>query len=559
LDVQQAIEKGTATPPRLYRVTRKDGCQRHVEITLRTSGKFLISSFNDLTERIESEIQLRKLSRAVEQSPVSIVITDAAGVIEYVNPRFSQVTGYTATEVMGQTPNFLKSDDAPPESFQQLWQTITAGKDWHGEFHNRKKNGELFWERATISPIFDKASQITHFLALKEDISAQRQLELQLRQSQKMEAIGLLAGGVAHDFNNVLTVIQGNASLMTQPGLSPEEYLEYASQISAASGRAANLTRQLLMFSRKQVIQPTSLDLNDTVSQVSRMLQRILGEDINLISHYSSSLPVIRGDAGMIEQIIMNLSVNARDAMPNGGNLTITTSLGYLDEDNRVPAVCLSVTDTGCGISDEHLQHIFEPFFTTKEYGKGTGLGLATVESIVQQHHGKILVSSRVGEGSTFLIRFPVATQAKVEPAKPVVSHFPAGTETILVVEDEAPVRVFVGKLLERCGYRILRAESGIDALAVWLEHRDNIDLLLTDIIMPGGVNGYELAARLQDDNPQLKVIYTSGYTGDMTGKRSLLVEGVNFLQKPYPPQKLAELLRRVLDAQRSVPVLAGE
>jgi CheY-like chemotaxis protein len=363
-----------------------------------------------------------------------------------------------------------------------------------------------------------------------------------------MEAMGLLAGGVAHDFNNVLTIIQGNAELMMRMPLAPEEYAEYAGQIAAASERAANLTRQLLMFSRKQVIQPVNLDLNHTVTQMTRMLQRILGEDISLISQYAPNLPAMKGDAGMIEQIILNLAVNARDAMPNGGQLTIATSANGFNDNNS--CVCLSVTDNGCGIPQETIPHIFEPFFTTKEIGKGTGLGLATVFSIVQQHQGKIEVISDTGRGATFHVKFPITPGIGANAVKPDSVALPGGSETILVVEDEISVRMFVSRLLERCGYRIISAESGIDALAIWEKNKQQIDLLLTDIIMPGGLNGYDLAGRLLAEKPQLKVIYTSGYTGDPTGKRSTMVEGVNFLQKPYPPLRLAEILRAALNSK---------
>jgi PAS domain S-box-containing protein len=549
-DVEQSLRAGTPTPPRSYQVTCHDRSQRQVEITMRPTGKFLIAIFNDLTDRIKSENLLRKFSHAVEQSPVAIFITDTEGQIEYINPRFTLLTGYQSAEVIGKNPRFLKSSETPRETYQHLWQTIKAGKDWHGELQNRKKNGELYWEKSFISPIFDSTSKITHFLALKEDISAQKQLEHQLRQSQKMEAMGMLASGVAHDFNNVLTVIHGHAELMVRLEMEQKEYREYALQITAAAERAANLTRQLLMFSRKQNLKLVSLDLNHTVAQMTKMLQRILGEDITLTSQYVASLPPIKGDAGMIEQIIMNLAVNARDALPHGGQLTISTRLDHFEDDEHRPAVCLSVSDNGCGIPPENLPHIFEPFFTTKETGKGTGLGLPTVYSIVQQHHGKIKVISQPELGTTFHLTFPVLVTPTTGTTPPASTRLPRGTETILVVEDEAPVRLFVSRLLERCGYRIFRAENGLDALVIWEQQKQHIHLLLTDIIMPGGLNGYELAGRLLAEKPDLKVIYTSGYTGDFSGKRSTLIEGKNFLQKPYPPQRLAEILRQTLNAK---------
>ena len=393
---------------------------------------------------------------------------------------------------------------------------------------------------------------------LEREIEERKKLEEQFLQAQKMEAIGRLAGGIAHDFNNILTVINGNASLLLlndQPNSA--EILDRSQQIVEAAERAANLTRQLLMFSRKQVIQLTRLDLNEVVAQMTKLLQRILGEDVSLVSNYAAGLPAILADTGMIEQILLNLAVNSRDAMPHGGQLTITTGTETLapkpaGQNSGAPAglcVRLTVTDTGSGIAPENLPHIFEPFFTTKEVGKGTGLGLATVYGIIKQHQGWIEVESTVGKGSTFRIYFPAMAGATPEKKSgPTTSTLPRGTETILVVEDELIVRLTVCNLLQRFGYTVLPAESGAEALKVWQKHKDRIQLLLTDIVMPGNMPGYELAHQLQAEKPQLKVIYTSGYSEDLANKRLTLMEGVNFLQKPYAPQQLAEALRKTLD-----------
>ena len=383
-------------------------------------------------------------------------------------------------------------------------------------------------------------------------------LEAQLRQSQKMEAVGQLSGGIAHDFNNILTVIQGNASLLQGLDLQPSEIRDCASQIVRAGERAAGLTRQLLMFARKQQMQPVHLDLNETVSQMTKMLQRILGEDIALRSEYSPALPLTLADTGMVEQIILNLAVNARDAMPDGGTLSIRT-LMESPANSAPPAtdtpthVCLAISDTGTGISPEILPRIFEPFFTTKEVGKGTGLGLATVYGIVQQHRGEITVQSAPGTGTTFKVYFPIANISSSSTTEITRRHhLTGGSETILLVEDEAPLRAFVSELLQRCGYTILEAGSGPAALAVWQQHKEKIHLLLTDIIMPENLNGIELGRRLLAENPTLKIVHMSGYTGNLEGRHTALVEGVNFIRKPFKPDAITEIIRKNLDGRRA-------
>jgi signal transduction histidine kinase/CheY-like chemotaxis protein len=393
---------------------------------------------------------------------------------------------------------------------------------------------------------------------LQREIDERKKLQEQFLQAQKMEAVGRLAAGIAHDFNNLLTVIIGNASLLLMdPVPKGPEIADSSQQIVEAAERAAGLTRQLLMFSRKQVIQPTRLDLNGVVARMTKLLQRILGEDISLVAKYAASLPAIQADAGMVEQILLNLAVNSRDAMPQGGQLTIATGISQLaaepaESQPGTPAglyVRLSVADTGSGIAAEHLEHIFEPFFTTKEVGKGTGLGLATVYAIVKQHHGRIAVESAAGQGTTFHICFPVIAEAISElAAGPASAPLPSGSETILVVEDELMVRLTVCHTLQHLGYTVLPAASGREALKVWQQDWPRIQLLLTDIVMPDGLTGYELARQLQLEKPTLKIIYTSGYSGELGDKRLTLEEGTNFLQKPYAPQKLAEALRKNLD-----------
>ena len=539
---------------------RKDGVTFPVEVVSKhmwfDKTELHVAFVRNITERKGAQEAHARLVTAVEQAAEAIVITDPEGAISYVNPAFERITGYTREEVMGGNPRILRSGRHEAAFYQQMWDTLRRGEVWTGRVINKKKNGVLYEEEMTISPVLDPAGKTTNYVAVKRDVTQEVALEAQLRQAQKMEAIGLLAGGVAHDFNNILTVIQGNASLLLNTQLSPAERSDCSQQIARASERAAGLIRQLLMFSRKQVMQPANVNLNEVVAQTAKMLQRILGEDIALQTNYAPRLAHIYADTGMMEQVLLNLVINSRDAMPAGGRLTIATGTEVLDEKqahqnpDALPGlhVWLEVKDTGCGIAAENLTHIFEPFFTTKEVGKGTGLGLATVYGIVKQHHGWITVASEVNQGTTFRIYFPAVVGARAEEkALPVAAPLPRGTETLLVVEDDLPLRLLVCNMLQRCGYTVLQAQSGTAALKIWREQREQIQLLFTDLVMPDGMTGRQLAEQLQSDKPALKVIYTSGYSTEV-GKGLSLIEGVNFLQKPYPSGKLARTVRDCLD-----------
>jgi len=520
----------------------------------------LVGIGRDITERKRTEDSRLLLATAVEQAAEAVIITDTTGKILYANPAFEATTGYSQREVIGRKPSIIKSGKHDQAFYQRMWTVLANGEVWSGRLINKKKDGTLFEEEATISPVRDANGRITNFVAVKRDVTREVTLENQFRQSQKMEAFGQLAGGVAHDFNNLLTVIQGNASLLLNPQLKPEDRSGCSRQIVQAAERAAGLTRQLLMFSRKHALQVAALDLNEVVGNMTKMLQRILGEDIALRAEYNPRLPVVSADAGMIEQVLLNLAVNSRDAMPRGGQLLISTSLENPGADSpQLPSgmspgqyVCLTVTDTGCGIRPEVLPHIFEPFFTTKEVGRGTGLGLATVYGIVQQHHGWVAVTSEVGRETTFHVYLPAVKGAPVKSEALTAPKLPRGNETILVAEDEPAVRSLVDNLLRRCGYTVLTAESGVAALEVWKGHRDKIQLLLTDMIMPDGMTGFDLAQRLRSEQPGLKVVYTSGYSADIFGKDSTLIRDGHFLQKPYHPHQLAQTVRDCLDQQPS-------
>ena len=511
----------------------------------------------DITARKLAEESTTRLATAVDQSAEAIVITDATGSIVYVNPAFSKITGYTREDVMGQTPRLLKSGKHAAEFYQQLWSNLTAGQVWRGHLINRRKNGQFYESDATISPVRNAAGQIVNYVSVAKDVTREVALEDQLRQSQKMEAFGQLAGGVAHDFNNIMAIIQMQASLLKIGGTLSAEQTRIADEIIVTVKRAAALTSQLLLFSRKKPIQPQDLDLNVSLGNMTKMLQRALGETIQMQIHFSAEPMFINVDPGMIDQVLLNLSVNARDAMPQGGRLVIATT--PVEFDKLITAqsalarpgsfVCLSVADTGCGIPKENLAKIFEPFYTTKDVGKGTGLGLATVFGIVQQHQGWINVYSEVGQGTTFKIYFPrLSAVNDQKTTSRTGATAPRGTETILLVEDEPPMRDIVQIYLTKLGYQVIAAPTGVKAMEVWKEHRQKIRLLLTDMVMPDGMTGNELAERLLRDNPQLKVIYTSGYSPEIAGKDLPIQEGVNFIAKPFESYLLAQTIRNRLD-----------
>lgn len=502
-----------------------------------------------IRQRLEREAALEaRYRKFVEQSPSAIVITDTAGNIEYVNPKFTELTGYTLAEVAGRNPRVLKSGESPPERYAELWRTVKSGEEWRGEFKNRRKDGGAYWASCRISPLRDEHGAVTHYLAMQEDVTELRELETQLRHVQKLESIGQLAAGVAHDFNNLLTVIQGHACLLQAQTDLPSEVTEAARDISASAQRAAELTRQLLAFGRRQVLQPRVLNLNQLLGGVSKMVQRLLGAQIRLEISCAPDLPTVRADPGMLEQVIVNLAVNARDAMPNGGRLDLRTSQVRLDaREARLHAnakagdyVCLTVEDTGCGMKPEVLARLFEPFFTTKDVGKGTGLGLPTVHGIIHQHDGWLQVSSEPGKGTVFKVHLP-ATGAPMEAARPAAgpSPLPGPNRAILVVEDEQAVRVLAVRTLQKRGYRTFQAANGWEALEIWAKHSTSIDVLVTDMMMPDGLSGRDLAARVLADRPSLPVIYCSGYSPELAGEGMALKEGLNFLQKPYLPTEL--------------------
>jgi len=516
--------------------------------------------FRDITERKRSASALKqsedRFSRVFAASPIAIgILTLSEGKLQDVNESFLTMLRYERFQVIGNVDSDLGLWANPEDRAQIISKIENRETVRDAQCKLRSKKGEI--REALISAELIEINNQRCLLLIIHDNTERLNLEAQLRQAQKMEGIGQLAAGVAHDFNNILTIIQGHAGRLRNVEGLPARIGKSVEQVSVAADRAANLTRQLLTFCRKQAMVPDLMNFNDTVAHVSKMLERILGEDITLEVREEKILPLINADSGMMELCIINLACNARDAMPKGGKLVIMTSTvdvpaNYVKSHPNAKSgrhVCLTVTDTGCGMKPETLCRIFEPFFTTKEVGKGTGLGLATVYGIVDQHRGWIEVNSEVGRGTTFKIFLPEAKTKHAKQGEPVrQAVVENGNETILLVEDEAALRELARAVLEQYNYRVLEAGSGVQALKVWESHRNEIDMLLTDMVMPEGMTGRDLAERLQAEKPGIKVLYSSGYSPDVVGGYFKLPENSFFLAKPYHPPKLAQAVRECLD-----------
>ena len=640
----------------------------------------------DVTNRKKAAEKVRQLSTAVEQSSSMIAITDVDGNLEYINPKISEITGYESKEILGKNPRILKSGEMPDQAYKQLWERITSGHTWKGEFHNKKKNGELYWENASISPIFDKNKQITKFVKVAQDITekkstqkallesdnkfrtlveqaaemlflhdtdgriieinqaaaestgytqdelrhktiydivpdarerrgkescgdklaaeeppqtfeAQHQrkngsfyqaeitlskvvlsdgnyilslarditkrkeaerekekLREQLLQTQKLKSIGTLAGGVAHDFNNILTVIIGLAQLsMSEMNESDPNY-DNLKEIDESAERAANLTRQLLLFSRKQDMDLKVIDLNQTILHLDQMLNRLIGEDIHLEHHFDDNLWRVKADETQIEQVLTNLVVNAQDAMPRGGRITINTENFVIDQSKAktIPDiepgdyVQLTVEDTGHGIPSEIQEKIFDPFFTTKGRAEGTGMGLSVVHGIIKEHSGFINVYSEADHGTIFKIYLPRTVSDENLPINTDRSenydYYRGDGETVLIVEDEEPVLNYLENILDNYGYKFYSVTNGEEALKVFENNKNEIDLLLSDVIMTG-MDGVELANKLKSSNKDLKVILSSGYSNKKVAKSRIKDKKYKFIQKPYDIMKLLRIL----------------
>ena len=512
----------------------------------------------EIAERKQAEEALRLRDRAIQEVSQGILITDPTqpdNPIIYASAGVERITGYRSDEVIGWNPRIFQGKDTDPDTLRTIREAITAGRGCSVEILNYRKDGTPFWNALSLNPVHDEHGRLVNFVGVQNDITERKRLEDQLRQSQKMEAIGQLAGGIAHDFNNLLTIITGYSTLLLKLPDTDHTVRKSIKAINEAGKRAATLTRQLLGFGRKTILQPKILDLNSVVTETGELLCRLIGEDILFTTVLAPDLNPVKVDPSQLDQILMNLAVNARDAMPTGGRLTIETTNVVLGDDYATTHihckagqyVMLAMTDTGCGMTPDVMARIFEPFFTTKEVGKGTGLGLAMVFGIVQQSGGTINVYSEPGHGTTFKIYFPAVTGQPTSENDPGANVQISGTETILLVEDDENVSELAVTSLKMYGYKVLMATGGKEAFQIIQSVNGLVDLVLTDVVMPA-LSGPDLAKMLRAKYPHLKILFMSGYTDDAIVRHGLLEAGVAFIQKPYTPLGLVQKVRQVLD-----------
>ena len=500
----------------------------------------LVGVFRDITERKRADEERRRLAAAVEQAAESIMITDTEGRIQYVNPAFERITGYSSEEAIGQKPSILNSRKQDENFYATMWRTITSGETWQGHFVNKRKDGTLYEEEATISPIRNDSGAIVSFVAVKRDVTQEVVLEARLRQAQKMEAIGNLAGGVAHDFNNLLQALVTQVQVLRRQRHDPEKADRAMTALEQQVKRGAALTRQLLLFSRRETAKPERFDLDEVLRETVKMLRHLLRENVQLDTRLAAEPLTIEADRGEMEQVLMNLVVNASDAMPAGGRLEVRTRI----ED--AGHACLSVTDTGHGIPVAIRARIFEPFFTTKATGEGTGLGLSVVDGIVTKSGGSIEVASDGETGTTFRIVLPLAARSQPEKAADMVeSTLREGTgERILLVEDEEAAREGLQQILQSLKYEVTAVRTGEDAKR--LPSDPPFALLLSDVTLPG-ISGDELVPLLAERWPHLKVILMSGYANGKPLQSAAGARAVHFLQKPFDMNTLANEIHTAL------------
>ena len=551
---------------------------QHVAVRSQDEFGKLAAAFNGMTENLKSSrAELEKTVETIRRTEsmyhraisasgaIPYLRSHAAGHFTYIGECIETLTGFRPNEITPAAWEFMVQErlfrgELAGKSEAEAARAIRSREivNYRSDCRILTRDGRIRWVADAAVEIFDESGKPTGSIGTLLDITDRKDLEDQLRQAQKMDAFGQLAGGIAHDFNNILTVISAHVDLLQSGGTKSKQDRESLDELAFASERAANLTRQLLTFSRKQVMQVNNVDLNRIVEDLAKMLRRIIGEDVDLVCELTNTPTIVRADTGMMEQVLMNLAVNARDAMPKGGRLTIRSIVevlahgrGPLLSPQEGPFVHLSVTDTGVGMTPEIQMRIFEPFFTTKGVGKGTGLGLATVYGIVNQHQGWIEVFSEPGKGTSFELYFPMATNpdaSQGDRQEPDLEPIKGGTETILIAEDEHAVRKLAKTILETHGYRVVEAVNGIEALDQVRTNTTHVDMLLTDMVMPGGISGDELARRLQFVRPGLAVAFTTGYSEASAG----LGEGSHFLQKPYSSRQLLETVRNCLDADRT-------
>jgi PAS domain S-box-containing protein len=520
-------------------------------------GKIVAASTigRDITERKRAGVERKQLLMAIEQAGEAIVMTDTQGIIQFVNPAFEQMTGYTRVEALGQNPRILKSGKHDELFYRNLWDTISGGGTWAGRMVNKRKDGTLYTEEMTIAPVRDASGCILSYVAVKRDITEYLNVTAQFQQAQKMEAVGVLAGGAAHDYNNMLSVILGYTELALKKVDPAHPLYANLEEIQKAAIRSADITRQLLAFARKQTIIPVVLDLNRNVESMLKMLRRLIGEDIELAWVPEMDLWPVKMDPVQVDQILANLCVNAKDAIADIGRVTIETRNVVLDETYCIhhsgfragEYVILAVSDDGCGMDREILDRIFEPFFTSKGMGQGTGLGLSTVYGIVEQNNGFMNVYSEPGHGTTFRICLPRYAGQADDIQQGTAAEIPLGrSETVLLVEDQPELLALTKTMLEKLGYRVLCAGTSDEAVELTEKHASKIQLLITDVIMPG-MNGRDLAERLKCLHRSMKTLFMSGYTADVIVNRGMLDENVNFIPKPFSMKGLAVKVREAL------------
>jgi PAS domain S-box-containing protein len=559
----QRLSVAAAVEPQHFRWVwrRRDGELFESEVALSGSEhdgrRVLLAVVHKLSDVRTVEQENRLLATALNHAGEAVAITDAAGRIVYVNRAFEQITGYTRQEVHGQNPRILKSDRHDAAFYREMWATISAGRVWRGRFQNRRKDGRIYTENTCITPLRDERGALSHFVAVKRDISHELELEEQLAQSRKMEAVGRLAGGIAHDFNNILQVITGNVAMAAMDAPAGHPVHGSLEEIARAGERAVNLVQQLLAFSRREELRLRPLEVNALVADTARMLHRLIGEDISLeVRPAPLPLPVM-ADPGRIEQVLLNLCINARDAMLEGGCITIETETVELDvgycqshaEARPGRYVVVAVSDTGSGIPKEIQHRIFEPFFSTKEVGRGTGLGLATVYAIVQQHGGFIHLYSEVGFGTTFRFYLPAALVTgtrEAMPPPPDLTELHGDGETILIAEDDEQVLAVATRVLVQANYRVLTARDGVEALEVHAAHPGPIHLALLDVVMPRR-NGRLTYDELHQRAPALPVLFATGYSYHHL--QDGLIEETQVLRKPFTPRELLTKVRLALAA----------
>ncbi|HTX18094.1 MAG TPA: PAS domain S-box protein [Bacteroidota bacterium] len=539
---------------------RKDGTTVWTDVSTtylrnKRGGIDLIGVSRDITERKRAEEQLQKLSLAVEQSPASIIITDTRGNIEYVNPKFTQVTGYALHEILGQNPRILKSGEKSAEEYRKLWNTITSGSVWRGEFHNKKKNGELFWEMASISPVTSKENVVTNFVAVKEDITERKRAEETLRQAQKLESLGTLAGGIAHDFNNVLGGIMGYTDMSLRYAEKGSVLERNLLKVLKVADRAKHLIQQILTFSRKGNPHPAVTLLKPIVVEVLELLKASIPSSVVIKAELQKETKPVLADPVKIHEALLNLATNGVHAMENKGTLRFTLRGELLENPiyghtGEIPAgeyTVIDVADDGCGMDETTLSKAFEPFFTTKAIGKGTGMGLSVVLGVVQSTGGGVRVATAPGEGAKFSLYFPVTREAALRPINEESLTEYSGTERILFVDDEPMLLETARDLLTPLGYRLTCLTDGLEALKFIRERGEQIDLVITDQTMPG-MTGIELAKEVRARRPDLPVILSTGFSSELNPDRVASTGIAHVVMKPFRYNELAQLIRKLVD-----------